>query len=111
MAASARMTRRLEHNEISLKGEIYLSVLREVARNLNKEREDNGLEPIKTKDKYRDQLYNLLKDYVEFQNEDGSEYTEQEKSGSGKPLVEIVEQTELVVPFNDVRNDPYFIVK
>ena len=46
---------------------------------------------------------------LNLKNEDGSPHIEQE--GSGKPLVEIVEQTEPVVPFNDVRNDPYFIVK
>ena len=50
-----------------------------------------------------------MKDYIEFKNEDGSEYVL--RSGRGEPLTEIVEQVEPTVEFNDVKNDPYFVVK
>ena len=111
MAASDRFIHKLDSNEISFKGEVYLAVLREVARNLNKFREDNGLEPLVFKGKERFPLYKVLKEYVDFKNPDGSDYNEKEKTGKGAPLTEIVEQVEATVPFNDVKNDPYFVVK
>ena len=111
MAASDRFIHKLDSNEISNKGEIYLSVLRDVARNLNKYREDNGLEPINVKGKERAPFYKIMKDYVEFQNPDGTEFIEKEKTGRGEPLTEIVEQVEATVPFNDLKNDPFFVVK
>ena len=50
-----------------------------------------------------------MKDYIDFKNEDGSEYIQ--ITGRGEPLTEIVEQGEPTVEFNDVKNDPYFVVK
>ena len=90
-------------------GEIQLSVLREAAKELNKHREDNGLEKINARGRDRNTLYNFLKDYIEFKSEDGNEYVL--RSGRGEPLTEIVAQVEPTVEFNDVKNDPYFVVK
>ena len=37
--------------------------------------------------------------------------TLKKKTGRGEPLAEIVEQVEPTVAYNDVKNDPYFVVK
>ena len=42
-------------------------------------------------------------------NTDGSDYVLE--TGRGAPLTEIVQQVEPTVEFNDVKNDPYFVVK
>ena len=59
-------------------------------------------------------LYNFLKQYIMFFREDGTEY-EPPVRGSGirKPVdkVEIIPSTEPAMHFNDVRNDPYFIIQ
>ena len=46
----------------------------------------------------------FLKDYTSFFHEDGVPY-----EGGGKPLTELVEPTRPAVPFNGVRNEPYFV--
>ena len=61
------------------------------------------------KQKKGDTLYNLLQKYINFEYEDGKPYILE--TGSGKPLVEFVEQLDPVVPYIDVLNDPYFITK
>ena len=51
-----------------------------------------------------------MTDYVVFLDLDGKIYSE--KTGSGKHrLIEIIEHRQLAIEYNDVRNDPYFIVK
>ena len=84
-------------------------MLREATNEYNKFRVDNGLERIPAKGRDRDTLYNFLKDYIMLQNADGSEYML--RTGRGEPLTEIVEQVEPTVAFNDVKNDPCFVVK
>ena len=59
-------------------------------------------------------LYNYLSTYINFVNEDGSEYKPPvEGSGRRKPKdkVEIIPSTEPAMQFNDVKNDPYFITQ
>ena len=66
MSASLRMPHTLDPNEITTKGEIFLSVLRELGRKLNKYREENGLEKLDIpKSASREKLYNFLKDHID----------------------------------------------
>ena len=105
MAAFVRMPHTLDPNEITIKGEIFLSVLRELGRKLNKYREENGLEKIDIpKSASREKLYNFLKDYIDLKNSDGSDYVE--IRGKGEPLIEIVEQNPPILEYDDVKNDP-----
>ena len=59
--------------------------------------------------------YRLLTPYIHFVNdEDGSEYKPPVRGqGRRKPVdkVEIIPSTEPAMQFNDVRNDPYFIIQ
>ena len=53
--------------------------------------------------------YELLTPYINFVNEDGSEYTPPVRgSGRRKPIdkVELIPSTEPAMQFNDVKNDP-----
>ena len=56
-----------------------------------------------------DTFYNFLHKYINFEDEDGKPYILE--TGSGKPLVELVEQPTPALEYNDVKNDPYFITK
>ena len=76
---------------------------------LNEYRERKGLpeitvppEIIKTSVRF----YKFLKDYIDFFHDDGMPC-----EGSGKPFTELIEPTQPAVPFSDVGNDPYFVVK
>jgi hypothetical protein len=108
MAASDRMIYKLGPRDIT-KGEVQKSVMLDALKELNKARIANGLQVVLPKGRDRITLYNLLKDYIKFINADGSDYVLE--IGRGAPLTEIVEQVEATVPFNDVKNDPYFVVK
>ena len=59
--------------------------------------------------------YQLLTPYIHFVNdEDGSEYKPPARGqGRRKPVdkVEIIPSTEPAMQFNDVRNDPYFVIQ
>ena len=58
--------------------------------------------------------YELLTPYKNFVYEDGTEYTPPVRgSGRRKPIdkVEIIPSTEPAMQFNDVKNDPYFVIQ
>ena len=58
--------------------------------------------------------YELLTPYINFVNEDGSEYKPLVRGqGRRKPedTVGIIPSTEPAMQFNDVRNDPYFVIQ
>ena len=55
-------------------------------------------------------FYNYLTQYITFVNEDGEDY-EPTIEGRGKPKKEIIPSTEPAMQFNDVRNDPYFVIQ
>jgi hypothetical protein len=46
---------------------------------------------------------------INFYDQAGRPYIEE--TGSGKPLIEIMEQPQFAVQYNDVGNEPYFIAK
>jgi hypothetical protein len=94
-------------------GKVSLTRLKYASDLLNDFREKRGLSKLHISEQImnnRDALYKYLLKYVDFYTIDDRTYIEEE-SGSGKPLVEIVEQLDPVVPYNDVKNDPYFITK
>ena len=110
MAASDRMRFDLGPRHLTTSGEILLSELKEAAKELNKYREQNGFDKLDIpKARDRKKLYNFLKEYIEFKNNDGSDYVE--ITGRGEPLTEIIEQNPPVLEYDDVKNDPYFITK
>ena len=55
-------------------------------------------------------FYNYLTQYITFVNEDGEEY-EPTIEGRGRPKKETIPSTEPAMLFNDVKNDPYFIIQ
>ena len=55
-------------------------------------------------------FYNYLTQYITFVNEDGDDY-EPAIEGSGRHKKEIIPSTEPAMQFNDVKNDPYFVIQ
>ena len=58
--------------------------------------------------------YGLLTQYINFVNEDGSEYMPPVRGqGRRKPAdkVEIIPSTEPAMQFNDVKSDPCFVIR
>jgi hypothetical protein len=90
-------------------GKIGMIALGRASTMLDKHRADNGLPKIEIPPEKLKTLYNFLQKFINFEYEDGKPYILE--TGSGKPLVELVQQPTPALEYNDVRNDPYFITK
>jgi hypothetical protein len=55
-------------------------------------------------------FYNYLTQYITFVNEDGEDYNPAIE-GSGRHKKEMIPSTEPAMQFNDVKNDPYFVIQ
>ena len=96
------------------KGYITMKTLTQAAADYEEDKGDNVFTVTSEMNRSPKLFYEYLSKYINFINDDGSMY-EPPIEGSGrrkpKPKKEIIPSIEPAMLFNDVKNDPYFIIQ